>query len=203
MSIDLSNYSSIESALLVRIECDYYKASNSPDPFTSQVLRFSDYLYNVTYNSEDYIGLGRLMAVTSSASELRVTNNDLTITLSGIPNTSIDEIINSRIKGSTVKIYRALFNTSTNALLSITGNPMMRYSGIINNYGIDEDFDGINRTATNTISLTCSSFLDVLNNTAKGRRTNPQDEKKFYPNDLSMDRVPNLIRSKFNFGAAT
>ena len=202
MSIDLSNYSSIESALLVRIDCDFYKASNSADPFTTQVLRFSDYLYTVTLDGDNYIGLGRLMAVTSSSSELRVTNNDLTLTLSGIPNTSIDEIINSRIKGSTIKIYRALINPATGLALSIAGNPMMRYSGIINNYGIDEDFDGVNRTATNTISLTCSSFLDVLNNTAKGRRTNPEDQKKFYPSDLSMDRVPNLVRSKFNFGAA-
>jgi hypothetical protein len=34
-----------------------------------------------------------------------------------------------------------------------------------------------------------------------GRRTNPDDQKKFYPTDVSMDRVPTLVDANFNFGA--
>jgi hypothetical protein len=56
------------------------------------------------------------------------------------------------------------------------------------------------RSSTNTITLICANNLTILANTLKGRRTNPVDQRKYYPNDLSMDRVPKLIDSYFDFG---
>jgi hypothetical protein len=200
MSIDLSNYSSIESGLFVRIECSYYKTSSGATP-TTQVLTFSDYVRPVTIGSDSYLGLGRLLGITSSSSELRVTSNDISISISGIPNSSISAIIHSRIKGSDVLIYRALFNSTTGAVLSISGNPLGRFKGVITNYSLSEDWDSENRSSTNTITFNCSSILDVLANTASGRRTNPEDQKGLYPTDLSMDRVPSLVGANFNFGA--
>ncbi len=201
MALDFSSYSSIESGLFVKIVCTYYKTSPSASPI-SQTLRFSDLNRTVTVDGASYTGLGNLMGITSTSTELKVTNNDLTITITGIPNTSIAEIINSRIKGSRVTIFRAFYDVSSGTILPVAGNPMTRYSGIVNNYGINEEYDVESRSAINTINLMCSSFIDVLGNTTKGRRTNPEDEKKFFPNDLSMDRVPTLNRSNFNFGAA-
>jgi DNA repair exonuclease SbcCD nuclease subunit len=43
--------------------------------------------------------------------------------------------------------------------------------------------------------------VELLNNKTSGRRTNPGDQKEWYPTDLSMDRVPGLANSNFNFGA--
>lgn len=200
MPIDFSSYTSIKNGLFVRIECPYYRV-NSGDSYSNEILRFSDLINPVYIDTEEYLGLGRLLSITSSSSEIKATNNDLTITLSGIPNDSIGEILNSKIKGSSVEIYRGFFDASTGIVLNISGNPMSRYTGIINNFGLSEDYDSISRTSTNTITLMCSSFIDILGNTTKGRRTNPEDEKRFFPNDLSMDRVPNLATSNFNFGA--
>lgn len=194
------DYASIESNLFVRIAVDYYKATSASSP-TSTVLRFSDRLFPTTINSESYTGVGRLMSITASASELRASSGDLTITLSGIPNSSIYEIINSRIKGSSVTIYRAVFNTATNALISISGNPMTRFKGYINNLALEEDYDVDARQSTNTLVLSCSSIVDLFDNKISGRRTNPSSQKKFYPSDISMDKVPNLENSFFDFGA--
>lgn len=201
MALDFSSYSSVESGLFVKIVCTYYKATPAASP-TTQNLLFSDLNRTVTVDGASYTGLGNLMGITSSSTEMKVTNNDVTITITGIPNTSISEIINSRIKGSRVTIYRGFYNSTTGIILPVAGNPMIRYSGIVNNYGLSEEYDVESRTASNTISLMCSSFLDILGNTAKGRRTNPEDEKRFFPSDVSMDRVPALNRSNFNFGAA-
>lgn len=197
---DLSSYDSIQSHLFVRIEVDEYRFTPSGS-YTSQVLRFSDYASNFTINGEVYTGVGKLMGVTASSSELRVSGGEVTITLSGIPNTSIAEIVNSKIKGCPVRIYRALFDAATGNFLSITGNPAGRFRGFVNNYSLNEEWDNATRTATNTLVLTCATTVKVLENKVAGRQTNPQSQKRFYPNDLSMNRVPNLENATFDFGA--
>lgn len=201
MTINLSSYSAIESGLFVKLTCDYYRTTAN-DSYTTQVLRFSDINRPLTINGESYVGLGRLLGITQSSSELRVSRNELTISISGIPNTSIAEIIHSRLKGSSIVIYRGVYNPTNGQLLNITGNPTGRFTGVVTNYSLSEEYDNQSRTAKNTISLICASMLDVLSNTSKGRRTNPDDEKKFYPLDISMDRVPALVGQYYNFGAA-
>lgn len=200
MPINLSTYDSIETGLFVRIEVDYYKTSPSATP-TSTVLRFSDYKGTVTINGESYVGLGRLLSITGSSSELKPTSGSVTVTVSGIPNTSIAEIVNSRMKGCPVEIYRVVFDPVTGTQLAISGNPAGRFFGIVSNYTLEEDYDLDNRVATNTISMICTSNIDFLQNKIAGRKTNPESMKKFYPTDISFDRVPSLVGANFNFGA--
>jgi hypothetical protein len=45
--------------------------------------------------------------------------------------------------------------------------------------------------------------VEQLSKKISGRRTSSEDMKKFYPGDLSMDRVSSLARTNFNFGAPT
>lgn len=200
MSLDLTGYPAIQSNLFVRIQVDEYRTSPGA-AYSPTVLTFSDMLIPYTINSEEYTGLGKLMSITSSSSELRVSGGELTITLSGIPNTAIAEIVNSKIKGSPVRIYRALFDANTNQLLSVSPNPLGRYRGFVNNYSLNEDYDADSRTASNTLVLVCASSVDVLQNKIAGRKTNPESQKRYYPTDLSMDRVPALENSTFDFGA--
>jgi hypothetical protein len=200
MSLDLTSYSSVQSNLFVRIQIDQYRTTTSGS-YTEEVLTFSDMLTPYTINSEVYTGLGKLMSITSSKSELRVSSGEMTITLSGIPNTAIAEIVNSKIKGAPVRVYRALFNPNTNALLAVSPNPLGRYRGFVNNYSLNEEYDTESRTSSNTLVLVCASSVDVLQNKVAGRKTNPESQKRFYPSDLSMDRVPNLENATFDFGA--
>jgi hypothetical protein len=151
-------------------------------------------------NGETYQGLGQLMDVTTNASELRVSGSELSITISGIPNTSITDILNTKIKGASVKVYRAFFASNTVSLITVPGNPIGKFFGFVNNYQLAEEYDIQTREASNTIIMTCSSVVDVLDNKISGRKTNPSSQKSFYPNDRSMDRVPTLVNSVFNFG---
>ena len=199
MTINLSSYKSIQTALFVRMVVPYYKSSPSATP-ASEVLRFSQYNQPVTINSEVYSPLGGLLSVSDSSSDLRPSSGTFTVAISGIPNTSIAEIINSRIKGSTIQVYRAVFDATTWQLLSISDNPVGRFQGIVNNYSLEEDWNPGATIVSNRIILTCSSTVDVLTGKIAGRRTNPTDEKAFYPSDLAMDRVPTLAESNFNFG---
>lgn len=200
MSIDLSSYASIGCGLFARIEVAYYK-QNPEDTATSTVLRFSDYYKNITIDGETYLGLGQLVGITSTRSEIKTSFSGLTISISGIPNTSIAQIVNSRIKGCPIQVYRYVFDAETGLPLDIDGNPAGRFFGTISNYSLQETYDIDNRVSSNTIVLDCKSLVEILDNKVVGRKTNPTSQKALYPNDLSMDRVPSLVGANFNFGA--
>ena len=188
--IDLSLYSAVDTALCARIDVPGYA-----------VLRFNDSSRSVVISGETYPGLGNLLSITDSSMNLRVSPGNLSITISGIPSTSIAEIVNNRIRGSAVTIWRVFRNATTGEVLNINGNPMGRFTGIVSNYSLEETWDNDSLSATNTILLDCASTIEVLNNKVSGRRTNSQDQKSWYPSDVSMDRVANLANSNFNFGA--
>jgi hypothetical protein len=200
----LSEYRAIESHLLIRITIPEYKAT-AASAAVSTILTFSDAPFKeaIVYDSLTYIGLGTLLNVTSTTSELRPTSSELTITISGVPNTSIAEIVNSKIKGCSVAIFRALYdpNNGGDALNINDGNVLARYRGFVNNYSLSEEYDVVSRSSKNALLLICKSSIDVLQNKMAGRLTNPTSNKRFFPNDLSMDRVPALQNTSFNFGA--
>jgi hypothetical protein len=189
MSIDLSSYQAIETGLFVRIAVG------------ATILRFSDYRGSIVIDGETYVGLGKLLGITSTTSELKGSTGNVTITISGIPNTSIAEIMDSNLKGSPVKIYRVVFDPVTGDQLEIDGNPAGRFFGFVNNYTLEEDYNIESRSSTNSIAIVCSSNMQFLESKSAGRKTNPESMKKFYPDDVSFDRVPNLVGANFNFGA--
>jgi hypothetical protein len=189
MAFNLSAYPAIETALFVRIDV--------PD---FEVLRFSNFNRPYTINSESYTALGTLLSISDSQSELRTTPGELSIVISGIPNTTIGNFLDQKIRGSSVQAYRVLFDTDSQAL-AITGNPTGRFQGIVNNFSIEEEFDSASAAASSTILITCTSTVELLSNKISGRRTNPIDQKALYPTDLSMDRVIKLSKANLNWGA--
>lgn len=199
MAINLSSYTNIQSNLFVRLVVEQY-STTAGGPYTNQVLRFSDKTGSTTIEGETYTGLGNLLGVSSVSSELRVSGYEVVVSISGIPDTSIAEILNSRIKGSSIKIYRAFFEATTGNILSISGNPMGRFQGFVNNVSLTEDFNVDERDSSNILTLQCASVVDILAKKISGRRTNPTSQKQFFPNDVSMDRVPSLENYYVDFG---
>jgi hypothetical protein len=190
MSVNLDAYPAIYTALFVRIDIPNYT-----------VMRFSDYYKALTINGESYTGLGSLMNVSDSTSELRLSDTEVSVTFSGIPAANIDMVQDYLIKGSDIQIYRGIFNPTTGALLSIAGNPMGKFKGIVNNFALQEQWTEGSDDSTVTVLLTCTSVVSLLRNKISGRRTNPIDQQFWYPADQSMNRVPNLADSNYNFGA--
>jgi len=187
MAIDLSSYRSIQTNLFIRLDIPGY-----------QVLTFSDYHTSYTYNGTTYTGLGQLLAVSNTTSNLRATSEQLSISISGIPSSNIPSILNYKVKGSSIKVYRAFFNPTTGNLLSISGNPAGKFQGVVSNFEITDDLAMGSDTGTITLTLTATSVVELLHNKVTGRRTNPQD----FPNG-EMNRVMALAKSNFNFGAPT
>ena len=189
MSVDLSAYPSIWTSLFVRL-----------DVAGLGVLRFSDYNIPYTIAGESYAALGSLMSVSDSVTELRLSQSEVTVTLSGIPTANIDTVLDYKMKGSSIEIYRGLFNPNTGTAIV---SPVGKFKGLVNNFALQEQYDEGSKTTTVTILLTCTSVVSLLQEKLAGRFTNPTSWQAFFPTDLSMTRVPNLVSSNFNFGAPT
>jgi hypothetical protein len=195
--IDLTSFSSLATALFVKIDVPDY----TPGP-----LLFSDFDRPYTISGDTYDALGTLMSATTSANELRAVPGEITITVSGIPNSRLQEIVNTRIKGSNVTILRGFFNAKTGANLAIPGNPggsniVTRFQGRVMSIAIQEDWDAAGRSSTITAQFMCASEVALLGNKVTGRKTNPVDWQALNPTDTSMSDVPQLANSNFNWGA--
>ena len=185
--IDLTSYTSIQTALFVKLTV--------PDVDT---YTFSDYNRSLTLANVTYTGIGGLMSITDSYSELKVSQTEMTITIAGIPNARLTDFLDNKIKGSSIEVVRAVFDPTNGQLLNIDGNPVGKFKGLVNNYSFAETWDGQN--ASNTIALMCTSIVGLMKTKRSGRRCNGTDQKVFYPTDTSMDRVKSLANSNFNFG---
>lgn len=187
MTTDLSSYASIATAFFVRLDVE-----------DLGVLCFSNYYKDFVIGSDNYNALGSLMNLSDTTSELKLSDKEITITLSGIPTTNIDSVLDYNMKGSSVEIYRGIFNAQTGASIV---SPVGKFKGLVNNFALQEEYQEGSKDSSVTILLTCTSIVGTLRKKRAGRFTNPTDHRRFFPTDAGMDRVPNLIKSNFNFGA--
>lgn len=195
----LDDYTNIRTALLVKIDVQFYWNGSG---FITQALAFTDHFRNYVFDGVTYVALGKLLSVSPISSELRANGAPLTITISGVPNSSIQEVINSRLLSAPVYIYRAFFNQSDASLITdlTFDNPLQRYVGYLDNYTLNESWDSENKIATNTITLDVKSSIDIVSKKVSGRLTNPASMKRYFPTDESFDRLPKIANKPVNFG---
>jgi hypothetical protein len=189
MALNLSSYKQIQTNLFVKVVIPGY-----------QTITFSDYHKNYTIDSVNFTGLGELLSITNTTSNLRAAPEELAISISGIPAGNISDFVGQKVKGSQVQVYRGFFDATTGELINISGNPAGKFYGVLNNFSVSDNLDD-GGEGTMVVTFTCTSVIDQLNNKVAGRRTNPIDQAEFYPGDESFDRIPSLAKSNFNFGA--
>ena len=177
----------ISSCLLIDLQLD------------GNVYYISSAYKPVTYNSNTYTELGSFISIQPFAEDIKATNGDISITLSGIPSEQdyLSLILTTKIKGGTVDVYRGFYDTTTHEL--DTSQVYKRFSGIITNFAIQEELTP-GQVLTNSVTVTCASINTLLENRITGQRTNPADRKRLFPNDAIFDRVPELYNISFDFG---
>jgi len=157
----------------------------------------------ITWQGNTYTALGHLLGTNEIQDDLRATNNQLQITLSGIPIGAeqpaayIAMMLDQPIKGSRVDIWRALFRDNREFLADQTS---LRFSGYISNYAVTDAGDLQNMSNTRAVTVMCSSVHGILERQLSGRRTNNTDQLRLYPGDVSMGRVSAISNTAFDFG---
>jgi hypothetical protein len=161
------------------------------------------YTFSTSYRTEtfqgtsfagDYTPMGGLVNISEHQRDLSATSYDTAISLVGVDQTKIGQVIDSGLKGSKVEIWRGFYNDN----YTLQGDLVKRYTGIITSFNISED--RVDNNDAFTLTLHCSSFKRVLENRVAGRHTNSASWKNFYETDVSMDKIATLSNSKFNFG---
>ena len=185
------NESSIKHCLLIDITVNSttYYISNAYAP--------------IVYLGNSYTQLGHFMAMSEIQDDLKVTNNQISITLSGIPPDDgspnfLSIVLNSYIKGGKIKIYRAFFDVSTGYYNAT--QVYLRFSGYISNYNLSENWEQDSKTTSNAVGIQCSSIHAIMEKKYSGRRTNDGDQQRFFSGDTGMYRVKSLADTQFDFG---
>lgn len=181
------NKNSIQHCLLIDIEL-----SNTTTYYLSNNFQ------NVTFNGNDYTELGYFLQMSELQEDIKPTNNQVQIAIAGVPSNVVPDFpnlaLNTKIKGSKIRIYRAFLNNG--ALV----DAYQRFDGYVSNYALNESWDDETRLTSFTVSLQCSNLLALIERQYSGRRTNEKDQKLWYPTDTGMDRVKVLADSSFDFG---
>jgi hypothetical protein len=166
-----------------------------------QIFTFCNAAGPVTVNGIRYAGYGTYLGVSEIQQDMKASSVDIKISLSGLDINVVSLILSSPVKGSTVKIWRG-FLDANNQIETIGGVQQFfqRYQGIINNVAINENFDDQKRERTVVCIVSCASMRLVLDSRLAGIKTNPSNWRFLYPNDTSMDRVPVIASTYFNFG---
>ena len=158
----------------------------------------STYTFSSSYQMEtidgvEYTPLGGLLSVGAQQKDLRVTEADTSISLSGIDGNNINLVLANKVKGSQLEILRGFYSDTY-----VLGNVYPRFNGIITNYTITEDRQ--DQDDNFTVIVNASSFKSVLENRIAGRYTNKESWRSFSPNDASMDNVYSIAGRSFDFG---
>jgi hypothetical protein len=175
---------------------EFIKLTTASDTYT-----FCNAASPITVGGTTYTNLGSLLSIGDIKRETKATSGDLTIALTGVDGANVAVILDSDIKGSLVEVWRGFFDSNNQIITTPTLQFFKRYQGYVNNFSVTEDFNEEARTRIATCSISCSSFRMILQNRISGLKTNPSVWKNFYPNDASMNRVPVIASTFFDFGS--
>jgi hypothetical protein len=166
-----------------------------------QDFTFCNAASNITVNGKTYYGMGYYLGVTEIQQDMKASSVDLKFSISGLDPNIVYTVLGANIKGSPVKVWRG-FLDSNNQIETIGGVQQFfqRYQGIVNNLSVNEVFDEEKRDRTVTCVISSASMRLILESRIAGIKTNPSNWQFLYPNDTSMDRVPVIAATYFNFG---
>lgn len=166
----------------------------------SNTYTFCNAAAAILVNGITFTNLGSLLQLSDIKRDIKATSSDLSISLTGVDGTNVAIVLGSDIKGSRIEVWRGFLDSNNQIIESPTQQFFKRYQGIVSNYSITEDFNEQLRTRVATVGLSCASFRTILENRVGGVRTTPKIWQVYYPNDTSMNRVPAIAGSYFNFG---
>jgi hypothetical protein len=211
-SVRVGNFVLIEVTPYFGSSKTYYKYSDVDFTHTINVTDFGNDQYGAPITSFTWTktpqiqsARGRLVNITPAQSEIRGNTSPLTMTLTGLPDTDLqDDLLDTRFKWANVTIWRGLFDETGSLILeSDLVTPLaetMRFKGYVSNYSVVESYDHQTLDSDVYVTVECSSALNLLTQKTAGRMTNSESNKSFFPTDKGMDRVTTIANTDFVFG---
>jgi hypothetical protein len=166
----------------------------------SNTYTFCNAAAPITVNGIIFTNLGSLLQLSEIKRDVKANSSDLSISLTGVDGTNVAIVLSAQIKGSRIEVWRGFLDSDNQIITSPTQQFFKRYQGIVSNFSITEDWNEQARSRVATVGLSCASFRTILENRVGGIRTTPKIWQVYYPADTSMNRVPSIAGSYFDFG---
>lgn len=166
----------------------------------SNTYTFCNAAAPITVNGISFTNLGSLLQLSDIKRDIKATSSDLSVSLAGVDGTNIAVVLGAEIKGSRIEVFRGFLDENNQIITTPTQQFFKRYQGLVSNFSITEDFNEQMRIRVATVGLSCASFRTILENRVGGVRTTPKIWQVYYPGDTSMNRVPVIAGSYFDFG---
>lgn len=166
----------------------------------SNTYTFCNAATQITVDGMFFTNLGSYLQISEIKRDIKATSSDLSISLTGVDGTNVAIILDSDIKGSRIQMWRGFLDENNAIITTPTLQFFQRYQGIVSNFSITEDWNEELRTRVATVGLSCASFRTILENRVGGVRTTPKIWQVYYSADTSMNRVPTIAGSYFDFG---
>ena len=167
---------------------------------TPTIYTFCNAAAPVTVSGITFSNLGSLLTIGDVQRDVKATSFDMSISLTGIDPNNVALILSSDIKGSIVEIWRGFLDSDNQIITTPTLQFFKRWTGIVNNVSISEDWNEKARSRVATCTITASSMRRILENRIAGIKTNKTVWQFFYPGDASMSRVDAISNTYFDFG---
>ena len=142
----------------------------------------------ITINSEEYIGVGTLMAIDAVSETASVQAKGVQVQLSGVPNDLISAALNESYQGRDAIVYFGALSGG-----AVVTSPYVAFKGFIDTMIISESAE------LATITLAAESRLIALE-VAKVRRFTSEDQKIDFPDDKGFDFVAGLQDKEIVWG---
>jgi len=78
--------------------------------FGANVYYVSSAFKPITFDGNTYTELGSFLQLGEIQEDIKTTNGDIGITLSGVPQENLDAVLDTKVKGGEVIVRRAFFN---------------------------------------------------------------------------------------------
>lgn len=182
--------------------------------FDSETLRMWNGIGTLTWNGNDYLGGGNLVAVSPMEETQNLEAKGVICTLSGIPTTLLALSLLERTRGRPFRMWLAMVDTApvAGALLLQTGDFLLLQSGdklllqataapvtnalIADPYriftGMMDVMEVSDDGSTGLIRLSVESSM-ILGRRAKISRYTAEDQKKLYTSDVGLDFINQLM----------
>ena len=176
-------------------QTEIVKSANRPFHLVKLILDegehyLSDCDIPVTFDGNEYLPTGSFLSFSDIVESNETTIEQIAISLSGIDQTFNNLFLTVDYIDREVQIYKAFLNSS-NALVS---DPLLIFSGRLNNPTIKEDAD----QGTSTLSFTASSlFVDF--DKISSRFTNNESQQSFFAGDTGF-RFSSVMVKEINWG---
>jgi len=175
-------------------------------------LRLWTGLGTLTHNSQEWVGTGTLLNISTVEEASEIAVKGATVTLSGIPSSVISLALSQPYQGRVCNLYFGMFTVnkllqqSDDYILMQTGSKILLQTdqtSISNIFsGYMDQMNILETPSTSTIELVVENRLIDLQRARIARFTS-EYQKSIYPSDLGLDFVEDLQDKDISWGRSS